>query len=185
VVGNGSISSELEVKLGCATSAQAGAAVRDEGWLSIGRVAERSGLAVSAIRYYEEQGLIAAERTDGGQRRFRREVLRRLAVIQAAQRVGLTLEEIGTALSCLPTDAAPTEQEWASLSSAWRPLLDARIQVLQGLRDQLDRCIGCGCLSLEACGLRNPDDAAAADGAGPRYLLAGQLPGERDRTVGA
>lgn len=131
------------------------------GWLTIGRVAERSGLAVSAIRYYEDLGLIAAERTEGGQRRFRREVLRRLAVIQAAQRVGLSLEEIGDALACLPRHAAPTEAEWASLSSTWRPLLDARIRVLEGLRDQLDRCIGCGCLSLEACGLRNPDDAAA------------------------
>lgn len=144
----------------------------EPGWLTIGRVAERSGLAVSAIRYYEELGLIAAQRTEGGQRRFRREVLRRVAVIQAAQRVGLSLDEIGTALSCLPTEAAPTEEEWAALSSAWRPLLDARIRVLEGLRDQLDRCIGCGCLSLEACGLRNPDDAAGADGAGPRYLLA-------------
>ena len=144
----------------------------EQGWLTIGRVAERSGLAVSAIRYYEELGLIAAQRTDGGQRRFHREVLRRLAVIQAAQRVGLSLEEIGTALSCLPTEAAPTEDQWAALSSTWRPVLDARIRVLEGLRDQLDRCIGCGCLSLEACGLRNPDDAAAADGTGPRYLLA-------------
>jgi len=146
--------------------------VSEQGWLTIGRVAERSGLAVSAIRYYEELGLIAAQRTDGGQRRFHREVLRRLAVIQAAQRVGLSLEEIGTALSCLPTEAAPTEDQWAALSSTWRPVLDARIRVLEGLRDQLDRCIGCGCLSLEACGLRNPDDAAAADGTGPRYLLA-------------
>jgi len=146
--------------------------VSEQGWLTIGRVAERSGLAVSAIRYYEELGLIAAHRTDGGQRRFHREVLRRLAVIQAAQRVGLSLEEIGTALSCLPTEAAPTEDQWAALSSTWRPVLDARIRVLEGLRDQLDRCIGCGCLSLEACGLRNPDDAAAADGTGPRYLLA-------------
>lgn len=144
----------------------------EQGWLTIGRVAERSGLAVSAIRYYEELGLIAAERTDGRQRRFRREVLRRLAVIQAAQRVGLSLEEIGVALDRLPRQAAPTEEQWASLSSTWRPLLDARIRVLEGLRDQLDRCIGCGCLSLEACGLRNPDDAAAEEGAGPRYLLA-------------
>jgi MerR family redox-sensitive transcriptional activator SoxR len=139
--------------------------------LAIGEVAERSGLAVSAIRFYEDKGLIISSRTPGGQRRFRRDVLRRLAFIQAAQRVGLTLDDIGAALAILPPDAGPTGPEWRRLSEAWRPRLDERIALLTALRDQLDHCVGCGCLSLDRCQLSNPGDRAARLGPGPRYLL--------------
>jgi MerR family redox-sensitive transcriptional activator SoxR len=139
--------------------------------LAIGEVSERSGLAVSAIRFYEDKGLITSTRTAGGQRRFRRDVLRRLAFIQAAQRVGLTLDEIGAAMATLPGDSGPTGPEWKELSASWRPLLDERITLLTALRDQLDHCIGCGCLSLERCKLSNPGDRAARLGAGARYLL--------------
>ena len=139
--------------------------------LTIGAVAERAGLAVSAIRFYEDKGLVTSTRTAGGQRRFRRDVLRRLAFIQAAQRVGLSLEEIGEALATLPTDAGPSAQDWKRLSSSWRPVLDERIRLLEALRDQLEECIGCGCLSLDRCRLRNPADRAAGLGAGARYLM--------------
>lgn len=142
--------------------------------LAIGEVADRSGLAVSAIRFYEDKGLIVSARTAGGQRRFRRDVLRRLAFIQAAQRVGLTLDEIGVALGVLPDHAGPTGPEWRELSARWRPMLDERIALLTALRDQLDHCIGCGCLSLERCRLSNPGDRAARLGPGPRYLLGDQ-----------
>ncbi|QBI19717.1 redox-sensitive transcriptional activator SoxR [Egibacter rhizosphaerae] len=141
-----------------------------EGTLSIGTVAERAGITVSAVRFYESRGLISASRTSGGQRRFERIVLRRIAFIQAAQQVGLTLEEIGRALATLPDDRGPTQEDWARLSADWRALLDERIRLLQGLRDELDGCIGCGCLSLARCGLRNPGDAASRLGPGPRYL---------------
>ena len=144
--------------------------------LAIGEVSERSGLAVSAIRFYEDKGLITSTRTAGGQRRFRRDVLRRLAFIQAAQRVGLSLDEIGAAMATLPGDSGPTGPEWKELSASWRPLLDERIALLTALRDQLDHCIGCGCLSLERCKLSNPGDRAARLGAGARYLL-GDGPG--------
>jgi MerR family redox-sensitive transcriptional activator SoxR len=139
--------------------------------LSIGVVAARSGVAVSALRFYEDRGLIRSRRSSGGQRRYRRSVLRRVAFIQAAQRVGLTLEEIGRALATLPDDESITAKDWRRLSAAWRPMLDERIRLLEGLRDQLDSCIGCGCLSLDRCRLRNPGDRAAASGAGARYLL--------------
>lgn len=142
--------------------------------LAIGDVAARSGLAVSAIRFYEDRGLVVSTRTAGGQRRFRRDVLRRLAFIQAAQRVGLTLDEIGAVLAGLPADAGPTGPEWRRLSEQWRPLLEERIALLTALRDQLDHCIGCGCLSLERCRLSNPGDRAARLGAGARYLLGDQ-----------
>jgi MerR family redox-sensitive transcriptional activator SoxR len=144
--------------------------------LAIGEVSERSGLAVSAIRFYEDKGLVVSTRTPAGQRRFRRDVLRRLAFIQAAQRVGLTLEEIGGALDVLPPDAGPTAPQWRELSEAWRPLLDERIALLTALRDQLDHCIGCGCLSLERCRLSNPGDRAARLGPGARYLLGDHPP---------
>jgi MerR family redox-sensitive transcriptional activator SoxR len=147
-----------------------------EAELAIGEVSERSGLAVSAIRFYEDKGLIASERTDGGQRRFRRDVLRRLAFIQAAQQVGLTLDQIGAAMAGLPADAGPSGAEWRELSAAWRPLLDERIALLEALRDQLDHCIGCGCLSLERCRLSNPGDRAARLGPGARYLLGDRPP---------
>jgi MerR family redox-sensitive transcriptional activator SoxR len=139
--------------------------------LTIGAVAERSGLAVSAIRFYEAKGLITSTRTSGGQRRFRRDVLRRLGFIGAAQRVGLSLDEIAEALARLPADRAPTAKQWTALSSSWRPLLEGRIRLLEALRDDLDSCIGCGCLSLERCALRNPGDRAAGLGPGPRFLI--------------
>jgi len=142
--------------------------------LAIGEVSERSGLAVSAIRFYEDKGLITSDRTAGGQRRFRRDVLRRLAFIQAAQRVGLTLVEIGVAMAALPDDTGPTGSEWRELSASWRPLLDERIALLHALRDQLDHCIGCGCLSLDRCRLSNPGDRAARLGSGARFLLGDQ-----------
>jgi MerR family redox-sensitive transcriptional activator SoxR len=144
--------------------------------LAIGEVSERSGLAASAIRYYEDKGLIVSTRTDGGQRRFRRDVLRRLAFIQAAQRVGLALDEIAGALAALPPDEGPTGAEWRELSKAWRPLLDERIALLTALRDELDHCIGCGCLSLDRCRLSNPGDRAARLGPGARYLLGDHPP---------
>ncbi len=139
--------------------------------LSIGAVAARAGVRVSALRFYEERGLIRSRRSEGGQRRYHRSVLRRVAFIQVAQRVGLSLEEIGRALDTLPDDDNLTSKDWKRLSAAWRPMLDERIRLLEGIRDELDSCIGCGCLSLERCRLRNPGDGAAVRGAGPRYLL--------------
>jgi len=140
-------------------------------WLSIGEVARRSGLAASAVRFYERTGLVAAERTAGGQRRFRRDVLRRIAFIRVAQRVGLSLEEIAEALADLPSDRAPTRADWRRMTGGWRERLDERIALLEALRSGLTECIGCGCLSLATCALSNPDDWAGARGPGPRYLL--------------
>lgn len=142
-----------------------------EAWLSIGEVAERAGLAPSALRFYERKGLVSSSRSGGGQRRYRRDVLRRLAFIGVAQRVGLSLGEIRAALARLPEDRTPTKSDWARLSRAWRGRLEDRITLLEGLRDQLSSCIGCGCLSLRTCALYNPEDGASALGAGPRYLL--------------
>ena len=139
--------------------------------LSIGEVAARAGMNVSALRFYEERGLIASTRTEGGRRRYGRPVLRRLAFIQVAQRVGLSLDEIGAALATLPHETGLSSTDWKRLSTTWRPLLDERIRLLEALRDQLDSCIGCGCLSLDRCRLRNPGDRASALGSGPRYLL--------------
>ncbi len=139
--------------------------------VSIGELAARTDVAPSALRFYEAQGLIRSVRTGGGQRRFPREVMRRVAFIRIAQRVGLTLDEIRAALASLPRSRTPTPADWARLSKAWRPRLDEQIAVLIRLRDQLTSCIGCGCLSLKACALYNGDDRAAALGAGPRYLL--------------
>lgn len=139
--------------------------------LTIGEVAERTGLATSAIRFYEARGLVRSVRTPSGQRRFRRDVLRRIAFIRVAQRVGLSLEEIAEALDSLPPDRAPSRADWAKVSRGWRGRLDERIAILEGLRDGLTSCIGCGCLSLATCRLYNPDDRAAALGSGPRYLL--------------
>ena len=140
-------------------------------FLSIGEVADRTGVAVSAVRYYEREGLLTSSRTDGGQRRFHRDVLRRLAFVRVAQRVGLTLDEIRAALATLPDARTPTKADWERLSRAWRPQLDQQIAVLERLREDLTSCIGCGCLSLRACALYNHDDAAATLGSGPRYLL--------------
>jgi MerR family redox-sensitive transcriptional activator SoxR len=147
-------------------------AVHDDGeWLTIGELSARSGVATSALRFYEERGLIHASRSDGGQRRYRRDALRRVAFILVAQRVGLSLAEIAEALAGLPEQRTPTASDWARLSRAWRQRLDERISLLHALRDELTSCIGCGCLSLQRCRLYNPDDGASGLGAGPRYLL--------------
>jgi MerR family redox-sensitive transcriptional activator SoxR len=142
-----------------------------DGYLTIGEIAERSGLAASAIRFYEQRGLIAAERTAGNQRRYRRDVLRRIAFVRIAQRVGLSLDEIVEALGSLPLDRAPSAKEWERLTRGWRERLDERIVLLEALRGGLTSCIGCGCLSLRTCALANPDDVVAREGPGPRYLL--------------
>jgi len=142
------------------------------GELSIGEVAERSGVAPSALRFYERQGLIESARTDGNQRRYDRAVLRRIAFIQAGRAAGVSLADIRTALAGLPTRRTPSRKDWERLSSRWRDDLDARIETLQGLRDRLTTCIGCGCLSIDQCDLLNPDDEAAARGAGAHYLRA-------------
>ncbi len=139
--------------------------------IAIGELARRSGVATSALRFYEEQGLIVSERSAGGHRQYARAELRRVAFIGAAQKLGLTLEQIRAALATLPEGRTPTAADWTRLSREWRPLLDARIAALIRLRDQLDSCIGCGCLSLKKCRLFNPDDDAAALGSGPRYWL--------------
>jgi MerR family redox-sensitive transcriptional activator SoxR len=139
--------------------------------LTIGEVATRSGMAASALRYSEREGLVRATRSDGGQRRYEREVLRRIAFIRVAQRVGLTLSEIRDAMAELPDERTPTVADWARLSRAWRTRLSTQIDMLERLRDDLTSCIGCGCLSFKACKLYNPDDAAASLGDGPRYLL--------------
>jgi MerR family transcriptional regulator, redox-sensitive transcriptional activator SoxR len=139
--------------------------------LSIGEVSDRSGLTHSALRYYESEGLVRAHRSAGGQRRYERDVLRRLAFIRIAQRVGLTLDEVRTALGSLPDERTPTAKDWAQLSRSWRPRLDEQITMLVRLREELSSCIGCGCLSLRACTLYNPADGASAFGPGPRYLL--------------
>jgi MerR family transcriptional regulator, redox-sensitive transcriptional activator SoxR len=142
-----------------------------EDTLSIGEVASRSGIAPSALRFYESEGLVHAVRDGGGRRRYDREVLRRLAFIRVAQRIGLSLDEIRTALATLPDGRTPTAKDWARLSRQWRPRLNEQIEMLVALRDQLTSCIGCGCLSLRACALYNPADGAASLGSGPRYLL--------------
>jgi len=138
--------------------------------LTIGEVAERSGVAASALRFYERRGLIGTTRTDGNQRRFDRSVLRRIAFIQAGRAAGITLTEIGAALEGLPTHRTPSRRDWERLSKRWRDDLDARIETLQALRNRLSTCIGCGCLSIDKCDLLNPDDEAAARGAGAHYL---------------
>lgn len=138
--------------------------------LTIGQVAARSGMAASALRYYEAQGLVTASRTAGGARRYPRSVLRRLAFVRAAQNVGLTLPEIRDALATLPEGRTPSARDWARLSARWRDRLDQQIAALEQLRDGLTSCIGCGCLSLTRCALSNPGDAAAGQGAGARWL---------------
>ena len=138
--------------------------------LTVGEVAARSGFAASAIRFYEREGLIAAERTGGGQRRFPRSVLRRLAFIRAARHVGLSLQEIQEALARLPANRTPTRADWTAISRLWRSRLDEEITALEALRDGLDSCIGCGCLSLRRCAISNPQDFAAAGGPGAAFL---------------
>jgi MerR family redox-sensitive transcriptional activator SoxR len=139
--------------------------------LSIGEVAQRTGSAVSAIRYYEDEGLIQAERNRAGQRRFVRSQIRRISFILIAQELGFSLNDIRSQLERLPNGRAPTKRDWEKMSTHFRKELNLRIERLEGLRDKLDGCIGCGCLSLEACRLYNKDDRAARKGSGPRYLL--------------
>lgn len=138
--------------------------------LSVGEVAERSGIAVSTLHFYETKGLIHSQRNRGNQRRYPRSILRRVAVIKVAQRTGIPLSEIADALSVLPHDRPVTSLDWRKLSEIWHRQLDERIARLTKLRDQLDGCIGCGCLSMQQCPLRNPLDELAAEGPGPRLL---------------
>jgi MerR family transcriptional regulator, redox-sensitive transcriptional activator SoxR len=141
--------------------------------LTIGEVSARSGVAPSALRFYEAEGLISARRTDGNQRRYDRSMLRRIAFIQAGRAAGIPLERIHAALETLPNDRSPNTRDWQRLSRSWRADLDRRISTLQALRGRLTTCIGCGCLSLTKCGLLNPDDEAAAKGPGAHYLQSG------------
>ncbi|MBU6317762.1 MAG: redox-sensitive transcriptional activator SoxR [Acidobacteria bacterium] len=139
--------------------------------LTIGQIAARAGVATSTLRFYEDEGLVVpALRTDGNRRMYHREALRRIAFVRSAQRVGLGLAEIRAALAQLPDGRTPTVADWSRLSATWRSRLDAQIRLLESIRDDLDGCIGCGCLSLDRCRLYNPDDAAAARGSGARYL---------------
>ena len=138
--------------------------------LTIGQLAERAGVATSALRFYESRGLIASVRTAGNQRRYLQSTLRRVAFVRTAQRIGLTLDEIGSALATLPDGRTPTKSDWHRLSNAWRPRLDEQIRRIELMRDRLDSCIGCGCLSLKSCWLTNPDDEMAAEGPGAVLL---------------
>jgi MerR family redox-sensitive transcriptional activator SoxR len=141
--------------------------------MTVGQLAARSGVAVSALHFYEARGLIEARRTPGNQRRYPRVTLRRIAFIRASQRLGIPLSRIKEALDTLPAGRTPTPRDWARLSAAWRQDLDERIAELEDLRDRLTDCIGCGCLSLDTCLLANPDDMLAADGPGARRLAGG------------
>ncbi len=144
--------------------------MRSTDLLTVGEIARRSGFAESAVRYYEGLGLLTATRTSGGQRRFERNTLRRLAFIRAARNIGLSLDEIAAALASLPAQRTPTRSDWTKLSRAWRQRLDDQIEALEALRDGLDSCIGCGCLSLDRCAISNPADSARAGGPGAVYL---------------
>ena len=145
-------------------------------YLTIGAVAQRTGVATSALRYYEERGLIASERTAGNQRRYRRAVIRTVSVIRAGQEVGLSLDEIAAGLDTLPDRSTPTKADWARLARNWRKEIDRRIGELEALRNDLGQCIGCGSLSLRSCLLFNPGDRAHASGTGARYLLGDERP---------
>ena len=148
----------------------------ERAFLSIGELAQRAGVAASALRYYESEGLITSVRSSGNQRQYPKDTLRRIAFVRAAQTVGLSLDDIKAALGRLPDKRTPTKADWAKLSASWRPLLDEKIASLTRMRDKLTSCIGCGCLSLPACQLYNHDDIAARRGPGARYLL-GDKPG--------
>ena len=139
--------------------------------LTIGELAARSGVAPSALRFYEDRGLISSRRNTGNQRRYQQAVLRRIAFIRTAQRVGLSLDEIGAALATLPDNRTPTKADWTRLSGAWRSRLDEQIERMERLRDRLDSCIGCGCLSLRTCALSNPGDEVADRGPGAVFLV--------------
>jgi MerR family redox-sensitive transcriptional activator SoxR len=148
-----------------------GPTTRDSLELTVGELSARSGVAISALHFYEAEGLIRSRRTSGNQRRYRRDTLRRVAFIRASQRVGIPLRQIGEALAQLGDDRTPTRADWARLSRAWRDDLDARISQLQRLRDGLTDCIGCGCLSIDRCILANPGDRLGREGPGPRRVL--------------
>ncbi len=152
-------------------------------YLSIGEAAKRSGVAASTLRFYESRGLIESRRVSGNHRRYHRAMLRRIAIIRVAQRLGLSLDEIGQALASLPHGRTPNKSDWSRLSSSWGKALDRRINDLQNLRDRLNGCIGCGCLSMQNCALYNADDHASELGDGPRYLL-GDRPRQRPRRSG-
>ena len=155
--------------------------------LTIGELSARSGVSQSALRFYERHGLITAQRTDGNQRRYPTVTLRRVAVIKAGKAAGIPLEDIRATLDILPAGKSPTKRDWERLSRRWRAELDERIEILQALRTRLTTCIGCGCLSLQTCGLLNPDDEAARLGAGAQYLrrpparISGREPRRRSR----
>lgn len=151
-----------------------------KGLLTIGEVASRTGLAVSAIRYYDDEGLVSARRTSGGRRMFIRSDIRRLSFILIAQQMGFSLEEIRAQLRQLPLERTPTKRDWEKISRGFRAQLDARIGMLERLRDRLDGCIGCGCLSLESCKLYNPEDRAAQTGTGPRLVVQKSIDQEAD-----
>lgn len=142
--------------------------------LSIGQLADRTGLSVSAIRFYETRGLLTPGRNAGGQRRYRPSDIRRLSFVMAAQAFGFTISDIQAELAKLPDGRTPTKRDWTRISTDFRAALDERIDALTRLRDRLDGCIGCGCLSLESCALYNPGDKAAAEGKGPQFVLSGQ-----------
>ncbi len=144
--------------------------------LTIGELAERAGVATSALRFYEAEGLIESKRTPGNQRRFRRSELRRVALIRAAQAFGISLSEIREALETLPRGRTPTKKDWERLATKWRRGIDEQIAALERLREEAASCIGCGCLSLKSCGLYNAGDAASRLGSGPRYLLGDERP---------
>jgi MerR family redox-sensitive transcriptional activator SoxR len=139
--------------------------------ITIGELSDRSGVPHSALRFYETEGLLHSSRSAGGQRRYHRDVLRRVGFIRVAQEVGLSLGEIREALSSLPEERTPTEKDWARLAESWKPRIDHQIGVLERLRDRLSACIGCGCLSLKVCRIVNADDKVNARGPGPRYVL--------------
>jgi MerR family transcriptional regulator, redox-sensitive transcriptional activator SoxR len=147
--------------------------------MTIGEVARRSGVAASALRFYEERGLITSERAGSGHRRYPRPILRRIAFIVYAQRIGLTLHEIGLELAKLPDNHAPTRRDWSRLSTKWSRRIEDRIAELRRLQNGLTECIGCGCLSLDRCRLANPSDRAAAGGPGPRYWVGDRPHGRR------
>jgi MerR family redox-sensitive transcriptional activator SoxR len=142
--------------------------------LSIGELAQRAGVAASALRFYEAEGLIRGSRSSGGHRQYPRDMLRRVAFIRAGQRVGLSLDELRQALAGLPEERTPTKADWERLARHWQTLLDERMALLQRLRDTLGGCIGCGCLSLKACALYNPEDQVSVRGAGARRLMWGE-----------
>ncbi len=148
-----------------------GGSVDRKGQLSVGELADRSGVSVSALHFFERQGLLQSSRTSGNQRRYRRDTLRRVALIRIAQRVGIPLKDVAAVLAVLPGNRTPNRKDWARLSSCWHAELDERIRILAQVRDELTGCIGCGCMSLSVCPLVNPNDELGEQGPGPRRVL--------------